>query len=145
MFARVCFAVVALACVSSPAFAAGQCDSTAPMVPAIPSSAEISASTIAEGQAKLNNIFSDLHIYQKQLKGYRDCLNAAIAADKAEAGRAASKRDNDGVTKSNAAFMSDTTAYNATIDAEQQIANAINADVKAHCARDQSDFCKPKN
>jgi len=145
MLSRVCIAVFALACVSSPAFAAGQCDSTAPMQPVIPSTMEITAGSIEQGQAKLNNVFSDLHIYQKQLKGYRDCLNSATAADKQAAEGAISKRDNDGVTKANAALAKDTQAYNASVDSEQQVANAINADVKAHCARDHSDFCKPKN
>jgi hypothetical protein len=145
MLARVCLAVLALAAVSSPAFAAGQCNSTAPMAPVIPSVAEITAGTVEQGQAKLNNVFTDLHIYQKQLQGYRDCLKAAETADKADGMKAMGQKNADGVTKANAAAAADVAAYNATVDGEQKVADAINADVKAHCARDHSDFCKPKS
>jgi hypothetical protein len=55
------------------------------------------------------------------------------------------RKDPDGVTKANKAVEKDVAAYNATVDAEQKIADGINADVKAHCARDHSDFCKPKS
>jgi hypothetical protein len=145
MLARVCFAVLALATVSSPAFAAGQCASTAPMAPVVPSATEITAGTVEQGQAKLNNVFSDLHIYQSQLKGYRECLKSAETADKADGTKAMGRKDADGVTKANAAASRDIADYNATVDAEQKIADAINSAVKAHCARDHSDFCKPKS
>jgi hypothetical protein len=115
------------------------------MSPVIPSAADIAAGSIAEGQAKLNNVFSDLHIYQKQLKGYRDCLKSAESADRSAAAQAQSQRDSDRVTSANKAVELDVAAYNSTVDAEQKIADAINADVKAHCARDHSDFCKPKS
>lgn len=142
MLSRVFIGVLALAAVSTPAFAAGQCDSGTPAVPVIPSVAEVTSGTVAQGEAKLNATQADVKLYQSQLKDYRACLNAAMAADQV---KAKDSKDTDGSKKAADEFSRYEGMFNASVDSEQAVAQQFNADAKAHCARDTSDFCKPKS
>lgn len=143
MFARVCFGVLILAAASTPAFAEGKCDSAAPVTPAIPSVAVVTGGTVADGQTKITSIYTDLHLYQKQLKDYRACLSAATAADQRKVNSTNAQKDADIKKAAQDEYARYQGLYNVSVDAEQSVADQINADVKAHCARDTSDFCKP--
>jgi hypothetical protein len=129
---------------SAPAYA-DQCDASTPMAPAVPSPAEITAMSIPDAQTRLNSVFKDLHIYQAQLKDYRACLNAAMAQDQDKVNSAPAQKDPQVKKAAQDEYAAYSAKFNATVDSEQALASSINADTKAHCARDTSDFCKPKN
>ncbi len=112
------------------------------MAPVIPTTDQVAAGTVADGQAKMTNMFSDLHIYQKQLKDYRSCLTTAMDADQAQAKTAKDAAASRSILDEFARYQ---TAFNASVDAESGVVKQIQADIKAHCARDHSDFCKPKS
>jgi hypothetical protein len=145
MIIRVGLGVFALALLSAPAMAAGQCDTSGPVQPAMPTPAELTAMAIPDAQARINTMFQDLHLYQKQLKTYRDCLNAAMAADQSKVNTGAAQKDPAQKKAAQEEYARYAQAYNESVDAEKTLADQINTDTKAHCARDTSDFCKPKN
>jgi hypothetical protein len=143
MFVRVGLAAAALALLSSPAFAAGQC-SPAPVGPVVPTAAEITAMDIPAAQTKLNSVFADLHVYQSQLKTYRACLNSAMAADQNKVNSAGAQKDAGIKKDAQEEYAQYAQDFNSSVDAEKSVADQINQAAKAHCARDTSDFCKPK-
>lgn len=145
MFIRVGLGVFALALLSAPAMAAGQCDTSGPVQPAMPTPAELTAMSIPDAQTRINGMFKDLHLYQAQLKTYRDCLNAAMAADQNKVNTGAAQKDDSQKKAAQDEYSRYAAAFNQSVDAEKSLAEQINADTKAHCARDTSDFCKPKN
>jgi hypothetical protein len=143
MFIRVGLGVLALAMLSSPAFADDKC-SPAPVGPVVPTAAEITAMDIPAAQAKLNGVFADLHVYQSQLKTYRACLNSAMAADQSKVNSAGAQKDASIKKDAQEEYAAYAQNYNTSVDAEKAVADQINQAAKAHCARDTSDFCKPK-
>ncbi|HEX2591438.1 MAG TPA: hypothetical protein VHL34_08070 [Rhizomicrobium sp.] len=144
MLIRVGLGIFALAMLSAPAYADDRCGS-APIQPAVPTAAEITAMSIPDGQTKLNGVFKDLHIYQAQLKTYRDCVNTAMNNDQQMMNSAPAQKDADVKKRTADDYAANAQKYNDSVDAEKQLAEQINAAAKAHCARDTSDFCKPKN
>jgi len=145
MFIRVGLGVFALALLAAPAMAAGQCDTGGPVQPAMPTPAELTAMSVPDAEARINAMFKDLHIYKSQLKTYRDCLNTAMAADQNKVNTGAAQKDDSQKKAAQEEYSRYAAAYNQSVDAEKALADQINADTKAHCARDTSDFCKPKN
>jgi len=144
MSIRVGLGALVLAMLSTPAFAAGQCGS-APVGPVVPTGDEITAMSIPDAQTKLNGVFADLHVYQSQLKTYRACLNTAMAQDQSKVNSTGAQKDQGIKKAAQDEYTAYAQAYNTSIDAEKTLADQINTAAKAHCARDTSDFCKPKN
>jgi hypothetical protein len=101
--------------------------------------------SIPDAENKLNEIYKDLHIYQAQLKDYRACLNAAMKEDQDKMNSGPAQKDQDVKKAVQDDYTANSGKFNATVDSEQSLATQINADAKAHCARDTSDFCKPKS
>ncbi|HEY1709281.1 MAG TPA: hypothetical protein VGG10_13525 [Rhizomicrobium sp.] len=145
MLIRAGLGVFALMLLSAPAFAANQCDASTPMAPAVPTPAQITAMSIPDAQNKLNEVYKDLHLYQAQLKDYRACLSAAMNQDQDKVNSAPAQKDPTIKKAAQDEYADYTAKFNATVDSEQSLASQINADAKAHCARDTTDFCKPKN
>lgn len=145
MFNRVGLGIFALAMMSTPALAAGSCDTSGPVGPTVPTSAEITAMSIPDAQTRLNGVFKDLHIYQAQLKDYRACLNSAMDVDQRKLNDGTTQKDSDKKKALQTEYAGLAQQYNDSIDAEKTLASQINDASKAHCARDTSDFCKPKN
>ena len=71
-----------------------------------------------------------------QLKDYRACLPAAMDSDQRRINDTGTQKDPDRRKAIQAEYADYSKRYNESIDAEQSLAAQINADTKAHCARD---------
>jgi hypothetical protein len=127
--------------VAAPAWAQSDTCGDEPIPPALPTAAEIGQKTPADAQKAKHGAFEDIRAWQGQLKGYRDCLDAAIAEDKLKKQKAvtATKPDADAIARIQADMDATNKAYDHTTDTEERIVNDFHAVSTAYCARTDVD------
>jgi hypothetical protein len=108
-----------------------------PIPPAIPTAAEIGQDSPDSAQKAKHNAFHDIRAWQAQLKGYRDCLDAATATAKREKQDAmsSSKPDKTKIAEIQARLDAADKAYQHTTDTEEHLVNDFHALSTAYCSR----------
>lgn len=140
MFGKVQLMVAVLLVSATPALA-DSCGSP-PIAPAMPSPAEITAKPAAAAAAAKHNAFLDVTSWQRDLKNYRDCLDAANNADKAQISavqQSSDKNAGDKVADLAADISKNNDTLDQTVDTETRVVNDFSALSSAYCSRSDVD------
>jgi len=132
------FAIAILMMSAAPAMAGVSICGDMPVAPDLPTAKEIAQQPPAKAEAAKHQAFLDVVGWQKQVKNYRNCLEAAQKEDK-RASVAAQQNGGDDVdaqvTKLNADINEGDVRYNASVVTEQKLAGEFGDISKAYCSR----------
>lgn len=138
MFVRIVLGALALAIISTPAFAESQCG-VAPIAPTLTNSDQLLAMDRPAAEAKMTSMNADMKTYRAQVKDYSNCLSTAM--DAAQRGISSSS-DKEKVAKLQREYADDAKAFNSVQTESADINNNVwNKIAAAYCAKDP-DFCK---
>ena len=136
------FALAILMMSAAPAMAGVSVCGDMPVAPDLPTAKDIANKAPADAAAAKHQAFLDVVGWQKQVKNYRSCLEAAQKEDK-RASVDAQQRGGDDVdqrvTELNADVNEGDVRYNASVVTEQQLAGEFGEISKAYCSRSDVD------
>lgn len=143
MSARIWLGAAALLISTVPAFADASTCGDAPYAPALPSASDMARLAPADAVASKHQAFQSVTDWQKNLKIYRDCLNAVVGSDNIKITSDQGSTDKNAPDKIKALQADVARAnslYNHTVDTEKSIVNSYTALSKVYCSRKDVDL-----
>jgi hypothetical protein len=137
MLAKLCIAALVLIASANVVAAQDDMCGDLPIGPVIVAPADILKKSPADADAAQHGAFLDIKRWQRSLKSYRECLNAAVETDKREIGEVqrSDKPDTKKIDKLKQALDALGPAWDASVDEEERVVNQFHAVQVAYCSR----------
>jgi hypothetical protein len=143
MFVRIWLSAATLLIAAAPALADVSTCGDAPFAPALPSTSDMARLAPADAAASKHRAFQDVTDWQRDLKGYRACLDAAVSSDNVQISSnqgSTDKVDQDKIKALQADVAKANAMYNRTVETEKSIVGSYVALSNAYCSRKDVDL-----
>jgi hypothetical protein len=143
MIAKIGLSLAALLASVAPALADANTCGLAPFAPALPSANDMARQAPADAAASKHRAFEDVTSWQRDLKGYRACLDAVVSSDnvKIASDQGSTEEDAKSEIKSLQADVAKVNSmYDQTVDTEKSIVSGYVSLSNAYCSRKDVDL-----
>ncbi len=143
MLTKIGLSFAAILVSAAPAFADASTCGDAPYAPALPSAGDIVRLAPADATASKHRAFKDVTDWQKNLKIYRDCLDAVVSSDNVKISSDQGSTDKDAQTEIKSLQADAARAnsmYNRTVETEKNIVGSYVSLSNAYCGRKDVDL-----
>ncbi len=143
MIAKIGLSLAALLASVAPALADANTCGLAPFAPALPSANDMARQAPADAAASKHRAFEDVTSWQRDLKGYRACLDAVVSSDnvKIASDQGSTEEDAKSEIKSLQADVAKVNSmYDQTVDTEKSIVSGYVSLSNTYCSRKDVDL-----